>query len=247
MRSPLMTTSWCDLVVATYAAPAGLLAAHLPDGVELELHHGRAYCSLVGFQFQNTVLFGIPSPLFRNFPEVNLRIYCRRGETRGVHFVREFVSSRLLTWAGRLMYDEPFVTAPTTVEVKRASTLEVGYGINFGGRRHTLAAIGDTTARPASAAESHFLDLNWAFGRNRRGQTMAFEVERPAWRTHAVRSHHVDVDWATLYGPAWAVLNGRQPDMVSLVEGSDVAVFAPTVVEETLWPGIGMRQACYSG
>ena len=34
-----------------------------------------------------------------------------------------------------------------------------------------------------------------------------------------------DVDWATLYGPEWAPMNGMQPASVVLAAGSDVSVY----------------------
>ena len=47
--------------------------------------------SLIGFLFNRSRIFGIPIPLHQSFEEVNLRFYVRRGDKRGVVFIRELV------------------------------------------------------------------------------------------------------------------------------------------------------------
>ncbi len=152
MPIPFLTTHWRNLLVATYSAPQALLAAQLPPAIELDLRDGQAFCSLVGFQFQSTSIFGIPSPFFNDFPEWNLRIYVRRGDKRGVCFVREFVPHRLVAWAGRLAFNEPFETAPVTAAVTIANDeFKADYTVGPGrsdapaerdGRRADLAGDG---------------------------------------------------------------------------------------------------------
>src|SRR5262249_58326885 len=80
----------------------------LPPGLELDRRDGRAFASLVAFDFLDTRVLGVPWPGYRNFPEVNLRFYVRRGGERGVVFVREFVPARLVAWLARQIYNEPY-------------------------------------------------------------------------------------------------------------------------------------------
>ena len=234
MSYPVLKAHWRNLVVATYAAPKELLARQLPPGLELDLLDGRAHCSLVGFQFQKTSILGIPSPFYRDFPEWNLRIYVRHGDQRGVYFVREFVSHRLVSWAGRLSYNEPFVTAPVKVEIARdAGELKVDYTVHRGGKIHRLSAVG--AARPECPTDdvAHFTDLKWGFGHSHCGESMRFEVHRPAWDNHPLKDFETDVDWAKLYGSEWAAMNGREPDSMALLQGSGVEVFAPKVLSKS--------------
>ena len=62
------------------------------------------------------LVLGVPWPGYRNFPEINLRFYVRRGDERGVVFVREFVPQRLVAWLARVFYNEPY----------RAATMSTG-------------------------------------------------------------------------------------------------------------------------
>ena len=84
-----------------YEVEPSLLNRYVPAGTTLDSFEGRAYLSLVGFQFCRTKLFGCLSvPLHVNFDEVNLRFYVRRREgaedKRGVVFIAEVVPRRAI-------------------------------------------------------------------------------------------------------------------------------------------------------
>src|SRR6516225_5763311 len=111
---PFLTARWTNLVLATYAVPPELLRPRLPLGLDLDLREGQAFVSLVAFDFRDTRVLGVPWPGYRNFPEINLRFYVRRGDERGVVFLREFVPKRLVAWLARLLYNEPYLAAPMT-------------------------------------------------------------------------------------------------------------------------------------
>ena len=96
-----LTARWANLALLTYRVPPGALAPYLPPGTEPDVRDGSAFASLVGFDFLDTRVLGIPWPGFRNFPEFNLRIYVRRGNERGVVFIREVVPQRLVAWVAR--------------------------------------------------------------------------------------------------------------------------------------------------
>src|SRR5580704_16811014 len=86
MKAPgrFLTAEWTNLVLFSYAVDPALLAPHVPTGTELDVFAGRAYVSVIGFEFNRTRVLGVPVPLHRSFEEVNLRLYVRRGERRGV-------------------------------------------------------------------------------------------------------------------------------------------------------------------
>ncbi len=63
-------------------------------------------------------------------------------------------------------------------------------------------------------------------GRDRAGRARSYEVDHPVWALHEVRTLDVDVDvdFAALYGPAWAFLADAEPSHVTLAEGSGVSI-----------------------
>src|SRR3989442_9486339 len=112
VRRPFLTARWSKLAILTWEAPPALLEPHLPAGLELDRRDGAAFASLVAFDFLDTRVLGIPWPGFTRFPEVNLRFYVRRGERRGVVFIREFVPQAIVAWLARALYHEPYLGAP---------------------------------------------------------------------------------------------------------------------------------------
>jgi hypothetical protein len=79
---PFLTARWSNLCLLTYAVPPSLLEPRLPRGLTLDLRAGDAFVSLVAFDFLDTRVLGIPWPGFRDFPEISLRFYVRRGDDR---------------------------------------------------------------------------------------------------------------------------------------------------------------------
>src|SRR3989442_192068 len=112
-RRPFLTAEWRHLVMLSYEVDLDVLAPLVPAGLALDLWHGRALVSVVGFRFLDARVLGAAIPRHRDFDEVNLRFYVRRdmpgGETRhGVVFVRELVSRLAVALLARLAYNEPY-------------------------------------------------------------------------------------------------------------------------------------------
>lgn len=227
-RRKFLTARWCNLILANYAVPESLLQSRLPPGLELDHRDGHCWASLVGFQFLDTRVFGIAWPGYRNFPEWNLRFYVRDGEQRGVCFVREFVPQWLTATLARLIYNEPYRAAPMSMEVTHhTNTLTATYRVSWRDRTHTLRATGTLPAiRPASDSGDHFFkEHSWGYGTSRQGRLIRYRVDHPIWDVYSVTDFAADVDWAMLYGPEWAVMNGKVPASVVFAVGSEVSVY----------------------
>jgi uncharacterized protein YqjF (DUF2071 family) len=228
-----LTARWSNLFLATYAMPESLLLPLLPPGLELDGRDGECFASLVAFDFLDTRVLGVPWPGFRHFPEVNLRFYVRWKDQRGVVFVREFVPPRLVAFLARTLYNEPYLATPMTSVVKEEpNEIRVEHRISFGGRTHTLSATG---SRPGimpltNTVEHFFKEHEWGFGVVG-GRLKRYRVEHPVWEVYPVRDFHIDIDWATLYGADWAVMQGATPMSTILAAGSPVAVHTGTPIE----------------
>ncbi|MCA9601635.1 MAG: DUF2071 domain-containing protein [Polyangiales bacterium] len=218
--SPFLTASWRDLCLVTWAVPDALLAPHVPAGLELDRWEGSALVSLVAFRFEDTRVFGLPWPGFTAFPELNLRVYVRRGDCRGVCFVREYVPSPVVAWIARTVYNEPYRAAPYRAEATR-------HVLNVGGRKHSIEWDTRGAAEvPGPDTLAHFLkEHDTGFGRARSGETRAYRVEHPTWRAWLDVESELDVDFGLLYGNEWSVLGTMAPRSVIVAEGSPVQVF----------------------
>ena len=226
-RRAFLTARWCNLILANYPVPEELLRPRLPPGLDLDRRDGRCWASLVGFQFLDTRVLGVPWPGYRHFPEWNLRFYVREGDRRGVCFVREFVPQRLVAGLAWLFYNEPYQAARMTMRIDDTpEALTAAYTVVWGGRTHSLRAEGEKPAvRPVSDSAEHFFkEHSWGYGVSRRGKLIRYEVNHPEWDIYPVRSFAADVDWGVLYGPEWAAMNDARPASVVLAAGSAVSV-----------------------
>lgn len=240
-RRVFLTAEWRHLLMVNYAVDPAVLLPLVPAGTELDLYHGVALVSMVGFRFLRTRLLGVPVPGHADFDEVNLRFYVRHttsaGEVRrGTTFVREIVPRMAIAHTARLCYNEPYValrmrsTAPRGSE---AATAPLAYEWRGGGRDprrwHRLAATVDGPAAPLApgSTEEFVAEHYWGYTRQRDGGTVEYQVAHPRWRAWPVRDAEFDADAEGLYGAAFARALGASPHSAFVAEGSPVAVYFP--------------------
>jgi len=226
-RPPFLSASWRNLVLVNYEVPVDLLRPHLPRGAEPDMRDGKAWCSLVGFQFLDTRVLGIKWPGFVNFPEWNLRFYVRHGDQRGVCFVKEYVPQRWVAFLANTLYGEPYVAARIDPRIGNNRAM---YRLHTDGRINHLEVIADGPAafpKEKGGIDDWFKEHEWGFGTLRNGRLIRYRVEHPRWRVFptATGKWKVDVDWAAMYGKRWGAMNGSKPDSVVFAEGSPVRVF----------------------
>jgi uncharacterized protein len=227
MPRPFLTARWHNLFLATYSVPPALLEPRLPPGLTLDLRDGNAFVSVVAFEFLETRVLGIGWPGYRNFAELNLRFYVRRGEERGVVFVREFVPQRLIAWIAYRIYNEPYLAAPVTATRREsADRIEMGYRLRFAGREHRIEVVGGKPAfRPEVGSDEHFFkEHHWGFGVTRGGKALRYQVDHPVWDVYPVLSYSLDLDFAAVYGAEWGFLQQARPVSTVLAVGSAIAV-----------------------
>jgi hypothetical protein len=63
---------------------------------------------------------------------------------------------------------------------------------------------------------------------DRSGRLRTFDVAHPPWAVRPITAVDSRVDFAGLYGPAWAPLDASSPVSVIYAVGSEVTVSAPT-------------------
>jgi uncharacterized protein len=227
-RRPFLTARWLNVALLSYAAPDDVLTRRLPPGLTIDRWRGRAFVSLVAFDFVDTRVGGVAWPGFTRFPEINLRFYVREGERRGVVFVRELVPSRVVTVLARLLYNEPYrVAAIRSLTETASGRIRVAHEFPFGAARHRIEVEARPPAEPAPAdgATHFFKEHAWGYGTSRAGGLLRYAVEHPVWRIYPEARGRVELDFGVVYGPEWKFLNECAPEHVILAEGSAVAVY----------------------
>lgn len=228
-----LDTHWRHLVVATYEVSPDCLSVlerHLPPGTELDDFGGRYYASVVAFEFSKTRILGVPMPLYRRFPEVNLRFYVRRrvaGEwRRGVVFVKEIVPCRLPALIARWVFRENFHVHGLRME---SGNSRLSYRWRHGdGAQRLEVDLTNTLAEPEGGTLEHYILENyWAY-KDLGGETAGeFRVSHRPWRMRRCPEAVVGIDLEKVYGPDWARALGEKPVDVIYADGSRVGVTRP--------------------
>ncbi len=111
-REPLFLAGWRDVVMLHFAVGAVVLQAEVPFAVET--FEGRAFVSLVCFTLTDMrPRWGgaVSAALFRpvgTHRYLNVRTYVRHADEPGIHFLMEWLSSRVATWLGPALFGLPF-------------------------------------------------------------------------------------------------------------------------------------------
>ncbi len=220
MPRPFLTAEWRDLALANYEVDPACLVDRVPAGVELDFHEGRCFVSLVAFKFVNTRVRGLSIPGHTDFVEVNLRFYVRRGEKRGVVFIKEIVPKRAIAWLARTLYGEPY-------ETWRCEATQTDYRWSRSGQSNRFALTPDSVGElpePGSHAE-YITEHYWGYTRRSDARTDEYRVAHPQWEHFPVKDWVIETDFVAVYGPEWAHLSQQAPFSVLFARGSEIEVY----------------------
>ncbi len=230
---PFLTATWSHLLNLTYEAPPELLLPHVPTGTTLEVQNGRAFVSLVAFDFLHTRVRGLRIPFHINFPEINLRYYLRQGDRRGVAFLKELVPRPAIAWVARGLYNEPYEAAPMQSSIELAAdTFVLRHTFRYRKARHEiLARATDSLSVPDAGSQVHFFkEHEWGYGTDRKGRTLCYQVKHPVWEVYDLQSWELSLDFGAVYGAQWAFLAAAKPCCACLAKGSRIEVYPPFVL-----------------
>lgn len=226
-----LNAEWRKLAIANYAVDPALLAPYVPYGTQLDYWQNTCYVSLVGFMFKNTKLLGWKIPFHVNFEEANLRFYVKRevdGQwRRGVVFVKEIVPKPALSIVANTCYGEHYETLPMAHQWRKGvEGLSVTYQWKKNKQWQMLSLIAEMQpVEIGPGTEAEFITEHyWGYAKVNSRKTYEYEVTHPRWEQYIVRSHDVSVDFARVYGQAFAHLGQSSPRSVMLAEGSPITV-----------------------
>lgn len=227
-EAPFLTAKWHNLLMVSFVVDPGLLTPLVPEGTDLDFHDGRAYASVVAFQFLDTRVLGFRIPFHVSFEELNLRFYVRRivnGEVRrAVVFVREVVPRAMIALVARLAYNEPYRSLPMRHAVS-GDPPQVSYAWRLAGAWQGMAAsaMGPRVVPSPEDHRSFITEHYWGYTRQRNGSTLEYRVTHPRWGVwNAELAAFPDV--GDLYGEHWAAAL-THPASVLIADGSAVEVF----------------------
>ena len=235
MIRPLVTGRWSDLLLLTYEAPEPLVRQHLPPGVEPDRWNGRTHVNLVALHFGDIRVRGRRFPGLGGFAQLNLRMYARSDDVRGVVFLRQFVPNPVVVAFSRLRYRQPYATLPIThLTAQRDGKVTTEYLIDQPPRGCLIVTGSErTTVPPEDSFEHYCKERLWGFGNAGGGRLLRFRVAHPPWALRAVGEWRLMLDFGTFFGAPWRFLNETAPVSVLFAVGSEVSVYRPSTVRDS--------------
>lgn len=234
--STFLTAQWRHLAVLNFEVDPAVLGPFVPEGTELDAWQGRTFLSLVGFQFLDTRVLGVPIPFHRRFDEVNLRFYVRRktaeGWRRAVVFIRELAPRRAVAWIAGALFGENYLTVPLRHHVELPNgdpraLRHVAYRWTHGRRDYeiSLAISGDGRPAAAGTLEEFIIEHYWGCSGGADRRTIEYRVEHPRWNLWPATCARFVGDASRLYGERFAESLSAPPASAFLADGSPVALF----------------------
>ena len=230
MNEAFLTAEWRHLLMLNYEVSPSLLEPYIPAGTQLDLYHGTALVSVVGFRFLNSKVMGVSVPGHKDFEEVNLRFYVRRnsaeGWRRGVVFIRELVPRWAVAMIARYCYGEPYQCVPMRHSIEQNGT---GFNVRYEWRRKgawesiRATALGSPQVTREDSLEEFITEHYWGY--TAQGSSCSeYQVEHPRWRLWQAEGAVLDADVSTLYGSAFAKPLSNPAMSAFIAEGSPVIV-----------------------
>lgn len=226
-RPWIMRQRWLDLLFAHWPVPVEAVRPLVPSAIEIDTFEGRTYVGVVPFRMEDVAPRGLPSvPWLSAFPELNVRLYVRRGETPGVWFLSLDAARRLAVWIARATYDLPYVWAKMSC-IRRGDTVAYASRRLEGPPHELRATYGPEgpvfEAEPGSL--EHFLCERYAlFAEDRRGRLRRAEIHHAPWPLQRATATFERNDLAAAHGIDFDTC---RPPLLHFSDGVEVAVWNP--------------------
>ncbi len=224
-----MKARWEDLVMVNYRVDKEWAERFVPTGCELDLYEGNAYVSVVAFKFCKTKIMGIPMPLYREFNEINLRIYVKKKinstekTDRGVVFIKEIIPHKLPALVANMVFKENFHVMPV---IASCDDEMVSYA--WGEGNFVDAKFSTELGAWDVGSEEEFIGDNFfAYKEMPKNKTLVFEIEHRNWKLRNLKEVKINIDLEALYGEDWAKAIEPEPTSVFYLDGSEVGVTLP--------------------
>lgn len=223
-------------MMLNYAVEPSLLSQYVPAGTDLDTFEGKAYLSLVGFEFNRTQILGFPVPFHQAFEEVNLRFYVKHLDKRGVVFIRELVPKFAVAAIARFAFNENYSVLPMSHRTASSfgdGVLKAEYAWGCKQDRCVMRIETEGTSfLPQDDSLGQFITEHyWGYAAQRDGGCLEYEVQHPRWSIRSAKLASVSGNTAKIYGKDFANVLSRNPDSAFLAEGSPVTVSKGTRIK----------------
>jgi uncharacterized protein len=233
-----LSAYWEYLIMYNYEVPPEILLPYVPKGTQLDLYHGKAIVSVVGFMFNKTKVLGIQWPFHTNFEEVNLRFYVKHLDgtqwKRGVSFISEIVPKHIIAYTANILYNEHYKAMPMRHTIKITdSLLDISYEWKFKKEWNTMTVLAQNKPSliQTESEEEFIFEHYWGYNQLNKNTTIEYGVEHERWQVYPIKDFSLNCNIEKLYGRAFEPFVNNTPHSVYLAKGSSVIVRKPHFIK----------------
>lgn len=216
---------WRHLLYLHWPASPEALRPLVPGELDLDLHDGRAWVSVVPFQAVRSRVVGLPRQAALDFHEVNVRTYVYRDGVPGVWFLSMDATSRLAVLGARAALGLPYHHA--NVSLRLEDDVLLVRAERLSGIRPQLYAqvqIAETAALCLAETLDHFLVERYVQWSRHLGRLVQTRIHHAPLQVRGARPLEVDDELVSAAGlPGYAYL----PPRAHYVAATEVEIFRP--------------------
>jgi len=176
----LLTQTWMNLLFLHWEIDIDDLRARIPDQLEIDVHHGKAYIAIVPFDMKGVTFRNFPKiSYFSDFPEINVRTYVTHQGKPGVWFFSLDVPRRFAVWAARTFFHLPYRYGRVAVDDSGAS-IHYHHRVDqeaFSAQYRPIEKVTPT----ADSFETWATERYCLYCQSKRGALFRTEVHHPRW------------------------------------------------------------------
>lgn len=233
---PFLTAEWTNIAVISFEADKNILSKYLPVKTELNEWYGKYFISLVGFTFSRPAWKGIPTLLFRRFPEVNLRFYVKyktkEGWRNGIVFIKEIAPSRIIGLTAKLLYHENYIALPMKHVIQKNTDHQLTeyYWKTSTQWNYIKIRSPYEIINASNSMESFISEHYWGYIRLKPSKTLEFKIAHPPWKIFPAINNEIQLDAKILYGDDLAPFFHHKPLSAFVMDGSYTEVSRPVLI-----------------
>jgi uncharacterized protein YqjF (DUF2071 family) len=191
---------WEQVLFLSWPVPEEAVRKLVPDGLELDLHEGQAYISVLPLRMVRVHLRDVPPiPHLDDFPELNLRTYVTRDGRPGVWFLSLDAPRPLFDWLARHLFHQPYFRADVVLKTARSGQ------VGFSSRRHADHApptrfqvrytpIGQPEEPKERSLERFLCERYAMYAMDHEGRIRRGDIHHSPWQIRQVKLDPIEVD-----------------------------------------------------
>jgi hypothetical protein len=131
-----------------------------------------------------------------------------------------------LTFVANVIYNENYETMPMSHHWEETNEK---ISVEYRWKKKTWHSIKATASNSlqaiqAGSEEEFITEHYWGYTQFDEKETSEYQVEHTRWDVYPVNDYQVDVNFSSIYGSHFKILNELTPKSVFLAEGSEVKV-----------------------